>query len=247
MEYLLRQFKIFWIFFWAGILTLLLFLPVTVSGFLSSTGNLAFSLARLWAWIILKLTGIRLSITGKEHIDRDQSYVIIANHQSHFDAPAIILTLGIQFRWVAKKELLSIPMFGYALYASRNIFIDRSDKDKAVQSIQEGVKRLPPATSILFFAEGTRSPDGVIHKFKKGGFITAIDHAFPILPVTVNGSSNILPKKSLVFNSGPIEVVVGNPISTKGYTLDQLEELIQKTKNIIVANFHPNYPEKGDN
>ncbi len=247
MDYLFRQFKIFWIFFWAGLLTLLLFLPIVLSSLLSSTGNVAFSLTRLWAWIMLKLTGIRPTINGKEHIDRNQSYVIIANHQSHFDAPAIVLTLGIQLRWIAKKELLKIPLFGYALSAARNIFIDRSDKEKAIKSIQDGVKRLPPATSILFFAEGTRSPDGMIHKFKKGGFITAIDHAFPILPVTVNGSSNILPKKSLVFNSGPIEVVVGHPISTAGYTLDQLEELIQKTQDIIVSNFNPNYPEKGGN
>ena len=245
MDYIIRQLKIFWIFFWAGILTLWLFLPIIVSGILSSTGNVAFSLTKLWAWIMFHLTGVRPTIIGKEHIDKKQSYVIIANHQSHFDAPAIILTLGIQFRWIAKKELLRIPLFGYALYASRNIFIDRSDTNTAIKSIQDGVKRLPPATSILFFAEGTRSPNGMIHKFKKGGFITAIDHAFPILPVTVNGSSKLLPKKSLVYSSGPIEVVVGNPIPTKGYTRDQLEELIQKTIEIGVANLKPNYPDKG--
>ena len=247
MDYFVRGFKVFWIFFWAGILTLLLFLPIIVSGFLSSTGNLAFSLARLWAWIILKLTRVRPTIVGKKHIDRNRSYIVIANHQSHFDAPAIILTLGIQLRWIAKNELLKIPLFGHALYASRNIFIDRSDTDKAIKSIQDGVKRLPPGASILFFAEGTRSPDGMIQPFKKGGFITAIEHGFPILPITVNGSRSILPKESLVFNSGPIEVVVGNPISTHGYTLDQLEELIKKTKEIIASNFNPNFPKKGGN
>jgi 1-acyl-sn-glycerol-3-phosphate acyltransferase len=245
MDYFIRQFKIFWIFFWAGILTLWLFLPIIVSGLLSSTGNVPFSLTKLWAWIMFQLTGIRPTIIGKEHIDKKQSYVIIANHQSHFDAPAIILTLGIQFRWIAKKELLKIPLFGYALYASHNIFIDRSDRNKAIKNIQDGVKQLPPATSILFFAEGTRSPDGMIHKFKKGGFVTAIDHAFPILPVTVNGSSKLLPKKSLVYSSGPIEVVVGKPIPTQDYGLDQAEELIQKTKDIIVSNLNPYYPEKG--
>jgi 1-acyl-sn-glycerol-3-phosphate acyltransferase len=247
MEYLIRQFKILWIFFWAGMLTLFLFLPILVSAFLSSTGNLAFSLARIWAWGILKSTGVRPDVTGKEHIDKKQSYVIIANHQSHFDAPAIVLTLGIQIRWIAKVELLKIPLFGYALYASRHIFIDRSDRGKAIERIRDGVKRLPPGASILFFAEGTRSPNGAIHEFKKGGFITAIDNGLPILPVTINGSSNILPKKSLVYSSGSIGVVVGHPISTQDYTLDQLEELMQKTKDVIVSNFNPNYPEKGDN
>ena len=182
---------------------------------------------------------------GKENIVKNQSYVIIANHQSHFDAPSIILTLGIQFRTIAKKELLKIPLFGYALYTSRNIFIDRSDKEKAIKNIQDGIKRLPPGISLLFFAEGTRSPDGMIQAFKKGGFITAIEHGFPILPVTVNGSRRLLPKKSLVFQSGPIEIVVDRPIPTHNYTLDMLEELIQITKDIIVSNFNPNYPEKG--
>lgn len=244
MDYLIRRFKMFWVFFWAGILTFLLFIPIIVSAFLSATGNLAFSFTRIWAWAMLKLTRIRPKIIGKENIIKNQSYVIIANHQSHFDAPALILTLGIQFRWIAKKELLKIPLFGYALYTSRNIFIDRSDRNEAMKSIRDGIKRLPQGVSILFFAEGTRSPDGMIQEFKKGGFITAIDHGFPILPVTVNGSRKILPKKSLVFRSGQIEIVVDNPIPTKDYTLDKLEELIQKTKDIIVSNFNPHYPEK---
>ncbi|UCD31889.1 MAG: 1-acyl-sn-glycerol-3-phosphate acyltransferase [Desulfobacterales bacterium] len=89
-------------------MTSLVFLPIIVSAFLSSTGNLAFSLARSWTWVMLKLTGIRPNIRGKENIVKNQSYVIIANHQSHFDAPSIILTLGIQFRTIAKKELIQI-------------------------------------------------------------------------------------------------------------------------------------------
>lgn len=247
MDYLTRSFKVCWIIFLVGIDTLLFFLPITVSAFLSSTGNLAFSFARVWAWILLKLTGIRPKIRGKKHIIKNQSYVIVANHQSNFDAPAIILTLGIQFRWIAKKELLKIPLFGYALYTSRNIFIDRSNRDKAFKSIHDGVKRLPAGVSILFFAEGTRSPDGMIQEFKKGGFITAIEHGLPILPVTVNGSRRILPKGSLVFHSGPVEIVVGNPINTRNYTLDSLEALIQRTKDIVMSNFNPYYPAKGGN
>lgn len=96
----------------------------------------------------------------------------------------------------------------------------------------------------MFFVEGTRSPDGKIHEFKKGGFATAVEGGLPILPVTVNGSRKIPPKKALAFTPGVIEVVIGKPVVTENYTHDNLEEIMNKTRNIIVSNFNPDYPEK---
>jgi len=104
------------------------------------------------------------------------------------------------------------------------------------------MKRLPAGVSVMFFAEGTRSADGTIHKFKKGAFATAVETGLPILPVTINGSRRILPKKSLVFNPGIMEVVIGRPVVTENFTHDNLNDLIDKTRNIIVSNFNPNYP-----
>jgi len=97
--------------------------------------------------------------------------------------------------------------------------------------------------SVMFFAEGTRSPDGRIQEFKKGGFIMALEKGLPILPITVNGSRKVLPKKSLVFRPGPIEVVVADPIVTTSYTRDQLPELMDRTRQVIISNFKPDYPE----
>ena len=91
----------------------------------------------------------------------------------------------------------------------------------------------------MFFAEGTRSPDGAIHPFKKGGFVTALDTGFPILPVTVNGSRKVLPKKCSVFRPGPIEVVVGDPIDTGRYTFETIDELIKKTRTCIIGRSPP--------
>jgi len=243
MDIVLRIFKIFWASFWAGLAMLLVFIPIVVAASLSSTGNLAFTLSRAWAWVMLKVTGVRPEIRGREKIRPGQSYIIISNHQSHFDILALVIRLGIQFRWIIKKELRAIPLFGFALYKSKNIFIDRTDRDKAVQSIRDGIRRLPPGVSVLFFAEGTRSPDGAIQPFKKGGFTTAVESGLPILPVTVNGSRKILPKGDLAFKRGPIEVVVGDPVDTQGYAHDTLEELIDITRNTIIANFNPEYPE----
>jgi len=245
MAFLLRIFKVVWVGFWVCFATLSIFIPIVTASFLSHTGNLPFSMSKIWAWIMLKTTWVRLESRGNDNISKGQSYVIISNHQSHFDSLALVMKLGIQFRWIIKKELRTIPLFGFALYKSRNIFIDRSDRVKAVQSISEGMKRLPPGASVMFFAEGTRSSDGEIKTFKKGGFATAVESGLPILPVTVNGSRKVLPKGALAFKPGVIEVVIGNPVSTELYSHDNLEDLIEKTRNIIVANFNPCYPEKG--
>jgi 1-acyl-sn-glycerol-3-phosphate acyltransferase len=214
-----------------------------VTASLSPTGNLAFTISRAWAWVMLKVTGVRAEIRDRGKIRPGQSYVIISNHQSHFDILALVMRLGIQFRWIIKKELRAIPLFGFALYKSNNIFIDRTDRDKAMQSIRDGIRRLPPGVSVLFFAEGTRSPDGAIGPFKKGGFATAVESGLPILPVTVNGSRKVLPKGALAFNRGPLEVIVGDPIDTQGYTHDTIETLIAVTRGTIIANFNPDYPE----
>jgi len=243
MDILVRISKVIWVGFWAGLATLIIFLPMVVAASLSSTGNLAFTISRGWAWVMLQVTGVRLEIRGREHIQTGQSYIIISNHQSHFDILALVIRLGIQFRWIIKKELRAVPLFGFALYKSRNIFIDRSNRDKAVQSIHDGVKRLPAGVSVLFFAEGTRSPDGRIQPFKKGGFTTAVESGLPILPVTVNGSRTVLPKGTLAFMRSPIEVVVGEPIDTKRYRHDTLDTLITITRDTIISNFNPAYPE----
>lgn len=234
--------KVVWISLWAAIATLVLFLPVTLAALLSRTGNLAFTLSKIWAHIMLKVTWVRPVVRGREKIRPGQSYIIISNHQSEYDILAIVTTLGIQYRWIIKKELRKAPMFGYALYASRNIFIDRGDPEQAMQSIRNGLARLPEGVSVMFFAEGTRSADGSIAPFKKGGFLMAVEKGLPVLPVTVNGSRRVLPKKSLVFNPGTIEVVVGDPIETRGYTRENLQELVDRTRDVVVSNFNPDYP-----
>ena len=234
--------KIVWISLWAAIATGIVFLPVTIAALLSRTGNLAFTLSKVWAHIMLKATGVHPVIRGREKIRPGQAYIIISNHQSEYDILAIVTTLGIQYRWIIKKELRRAPMFGYALYASRNIFIDRGDPEQAMQSIRKGLDRLPDGVSVMFFAEGTRSADGSIAPFKKGGFLMAVEKGLPVLPVTVNGSRRVLPKKSLVFNPGTIEVVVADPIETSGYKRENLQGLVDRTRDVIISNFNPDYP-----
>jgi 1-acyl-sn-glycerol-3-phosphate acyltransferase len=240
---LVNTLKIIWLSFWAIIATILLFIPITAAAMMSKTGNLAFSLSKLWTYILLIVTNVHPVILGKEKIKKGQSYIIISNHQSEFDILALMTTLGIQFRWIIKKELKKVPLWGYALYASRNIFIDRSNTKDAIRTMNEGINRLPKGVCVMVFAEGTRSFDGSIQEFKKGGFITAIERGLPIIPVTVNGSRKVLPKKSLVFSPGPIEVVVGDPIETTGYSQENIIDLITKTRDVVISNYKINYPD----
>jgi 1-acyl-sn-glycerol-3-phosphate acyltransferase len=235
--------KIVWISFWAALATLIVFFPVTISSMLSRTGNLAFTISKVWALIMLKATYVHPIIRGREKIIKGKSYIIISNHQSEYDILAIVTTLGIQFRWIIKKELLKVPLFGYALYKSRNIFIDRGQGEAAMKSIRESMEHLPEGVSLMFFAEGTRSDDGTIQPFKKGGFIMAMEKGIPILPVTVNGSRKVLPKKSLVFHPGPIEVVISDPIETTGYSNENIQDLVDKTRETIISQFNPNFPD----
>ena len=233
---LLRPLKFLWLASWLALNTVLVTLPIMLAASFGSSGNFAFILARVWAWALLKVTGVRLSVTGKEKINRNRTYIIVSNHQSHFDGPAIAVGLGLQLRWIAKRELLKIPVMGYALNAMNNIFVDRTNKEKSIQSIREGLDRLPAGVSIMVFAEGTRSTNGRIGKFKKGGFMVALSEKLPILPVTINGSQKVLPKNSLLFQSHPIELVIGDPINTADYSEDTIDELMDRTRQAVIDN-----------
>ena len=241
MKSLYKAICIAWLGLWVTIVTITMGIPVMVAGMLSRTGNLAFSISKLWAYTMLAVSFVRTEIKNKDKILKGTSYIIISNHQSHYDIITLVTTLGIQFRWIIKKEILKLPIFGYALHASRNIFIDRFNTTSAIESINKGFDRLPKGVSVMVFAEGTRSPDGQIHEFKKGGFITAVARKLPILPVTVNGSRRVMRKGSFTLKPGKIQVVIGDPIDTSGYTNDTVQELIDKTRQVVIANFDPGY------
>jgi 1-acyl-sn-glycerol-3-phosphate acyltransferase len=235
--FLVRWIKIAWLFSWLVIATVMVFPPITLVSLFSKTGNGMFHLARLWAWLILKITAVHVVVRGADKIDRTRSYMIIANHQSHFDGPALAWGLGgLQFRWIAKKELLDIPLFGHCLNSSRNIFIDRTNRESAHASIQEGMAMLPAGAGVMCFAEGTRSNTGRVGPFKKGGFAAALQRGVPLLPITINGSRHVLPKGGLVFRRGIIELVIADPIKTAGKSSDDLDELIKVTRRVILSN-----------
>ena len=175
--------------------------------------------ARKWSRAVLKLAGVSVRVEGVENLALDRAFIIVANHESWFDVWALAGCVPIDARFVAKKELERVPVFGHAWKACGHISIDRGDRATAIESlIQAGLQIKEEGLQMVLFAEGTRCPDGVLHPFKKGPFVMAIEGGVPIVPVALVGSRPIMPKGSFRIRPGAMTVRVGELISVEGMT-----------------------------
>lgn len=192
------------------------------------SGDAVVALARFWSRLILALCRVRLEIRGREKICPPGPYLFFSNHQSQFDILAAVQTIPIPFRILAKRELFYIPIFGWVLKLAGFIGIDRSDREKAIRSLEDAARRIRSGTSLLIYAEGTRSQDGRLLPFKKGGFVLALQAGVPVIPITIRGSREVLPKGSLRIRPGTIRVAVGDPIDPREYDLESKEALMER-------------------
>ncbi|MBN1533584.1 MAG: 1-acyl-sn-glycerol-3-phosphate acyltransferase [Spirochaetes bacterium] len=182
----------------------------------------------IWSRFNSLITPMFVKVTGKEHVDRKQSYVIVANHQSQYDIFVIYGWLPVDFRWVMKIQLRQIPFLGYACHKLGHVYIDRSNPQAAKDSINAAKERIRDGTSILFFPEGTRSSDGLLHDFKKGAFVMALDMGLPLLPLTIIGTRNVLPNNTADLFPGRVKLIIHPPIPTEGYDHDSMPELMER-------------------
>ena len=186
---------------------------------------LARSLPVLWARINALASLSRVRVHGREHVDPTQSYVIVANHRSHFDILAVYGWLGIDFRWVMKHELRKVPALGIACEKLGHVFVNRSNPEKARASIEAAKSEIRDGTSIFFFPEGTRSDRRQMLPFKRGAFKLAKELDLPILPVTINGSGKILPTKTLNLMPGMVDIIIHAPIDCGSLDEQELAQL----------------------
>ena len=189
--------------------------------------------AIIWARGCLLLSGIQVKINGSHNLPDSRSAVYIANHQSHFDILAMYACLPIQFRWMAKKELFSIPLFGLAMRRCGYISIDRSNRRNAMQSMIAAAQRIKDGTSVIVFPEGTRTTDGKLLPFKKGGFLIALKAQAPLVPVAIIGGFSLLPRGSLLVRPGQIEMTVLPPVETANLSNKELDTLMGKIRGSI--------------
>jgi 1-acyl-sn-glycerol-3-phosphate acyltransferase len=212
-------------------------LAIIVS-FFTRTGNPVHIVARIWGQSILLISRVPVRVIGLSNIQPDKPYIYMANHQSNFDIPVLLGYLPVQFRWLAKAELFRIPVFGRAMLGAGYVKIDRFNQKSAFESISTAARRLRDGASVMIFPEGTRSRDGSIQKFKKGGFVMAIQSGVPIIPVILRGTWPIMAKSSLRINRGDVEMEIAEPIDTTGYSMETKEELMDRIREVICRKFN---------
>ena len=194
-----------------------------------------FHIGTLWAWVMCRVALTPVSIVGQDNADPDASYVLMSNHQSHFDVLAFYGHYGRQFRWVLKEELRNVPGLGWFCAAGGHLFIDRSSREKAIASLKRAAPLLKGGISVMIFPEGTRSTSGRMLPFKKGGFMMALDLGLPILPVSISGSRHVLPNKTLWVLPSKIEITIHEPVQTAEYGLERRDELMAEVRRRIAS------------
>ena len=228
------------IILWIIILTFLLSLAVICISFFSQTGNIPHLIGRWWGKSILRVSGIKVKTRGLENLAPDKPFVFMCNHQSNFDILVLFSALPAQFRWIAKAELFKIPFFGQAMRGAGYISIERKNRKKAIQSLKQAAERIRSGVSVMIFPEGTRSLDGNIGEFKKGGFILAYDAGVPIVPIVLNGTWSIMSKDSLRIKSGNVTFSVLPAVNVVDYSKSDKMKLIEDVREKIVKEFEAN-------
>ena len=188
-----------------------------------------------WARILASAAPMRVRVEGRENIDPQQSYVLVSNHQSQFDIFLLYGWLGVDFKWVMKQELRTVPGIGVACDRLGHIFIDRSNHTAAMASLEEAKKKIVNGTSVMFFPEGTRSRDGKLMQFKKGAFRMAVDLGLPILPLIVTGTRNVLPAGTSDLMPGSARLIIHPPIPVEGLTPADCSHLSSQVREVIAS------------
>ncbi|MFQ5683115.1 MAG: lysophospholipid acyltransferase family protein [Candidatus Binatia bacterium] len=231
----------------AVFITIMTSLVIFPLGLFDRRGKVAYEISRCWAWGILKISGIRLNVQGVERLDSSRQYIFMANHQSLLDIPILVQSLlEFQLRWIAKKELFYIPVFGWALWSSRHITVDRSSRTKASASFKKALERIKGGSSVVLFPEGTRGLGGGIMPFKRGGFVLAARTKTPIVPVTINGSGAILSKGNWRIRGGNVEVIVNDPIPLEQQRPGNLRSLSTYVQGVMESRFRKQVGPFGD-
>jgi 1-acyl-sn-glycerol-3-phosphate acyltransferase len=174
-------------------------------------------------------------VRGMDRFDPDRNYVMVSNHASYLDPAAIVSVLPQKIRFLAKRELLWVPVFGVAAWATGNVFVKREKKGSARRTLQEAAAQVGPAISVLFFAEGTRTLDGSLGAFKPGAAQMALSTQVPVLPMALAGTAAIFPRGGAPIRAGTVGLAVGKPIPVAGRTTREREAFTAEVRAAVEA------------
>jgi 1-acyl-sn-glycerol-3-phosphate acyltransferase len=193
-------------------------------------GEIVFHVARIWARILMAGPGVKLRVAMRGKLDPTRPYVFMANHASMVDIWAMFVLLPTSFRFIAKRSLGNIPLFGWAMRAGKFIFIDRKNAVSARRTINLAVERIRSGQSVVIYPEGTRTRDGSLGAFKKGGFHLAMDAGVDIVPVAIQGSRDVMPPGAMLIRGGEVTLTIGEPIPTAGLTSADRPRLVEEVR-----------------
>ena len=230
---------------WVLLATIVLGCTIIVMAFLIQKPNWFHQIARLWAKSILWVSWVKVEVQGLENLPKDGPCILMPIHQSNFDIPVLLGRLPVQFRWLAKAELFKIPIFGRGMRGCGYISIDRSNRKSAFRSLADAAQKIRNGTSVLIFPEGTRSRDGEIGAFKKGGFVLTVDAGVPVVPIIIYGTRAIMPKGSPILNPGSAYMEILPPVASSVYTRKTKDLLMEEVRGILLAAFDRVREEQG--
>jgi len=208
-----------------------------VSSLFGRSGYFAHTCARAWSLLILKTTGVRVTVEGLEKLEPGRTYIFVSNHQSIYDTPVVFNSLPYQLRIIAKESLARFPVLGWHLKRGGHLFVDRQRPDRA-GILARWRALVSEGLSLIIYAEGTRSADGHVMKFKAGSFLLAIQAALPIVPVSIVGTRAIMPKGRLRTEPAEVTLVVHDPIqppSIDAPTIQDAKELAARVRGVVAA------------
>jgi len=217
-------------------LTALFAVSASIFTLFDSSGRSYAFHARLWARFGLALNSTQVELRGAEHLP-EGSFILMSNHQSNFDILSLISIIPRRIYWIAKKELFDIPIFGSSMRRGGYIPLDRSDGRKALKSMENAAGIIRQGSSVVMFPEGTRSPDGRLLPFKRGGFMLAVRAGVPVIPATINGSGKVNPGGQIRLYDGKISITLHSPITLPtGMKKSEAEEwLMERVQGAIAS------------
>jgi 1-acyl-sn-glycerol-3-phosphate acyltransferase len=213
--------------------TLVLGILALPGGLFDRSGRRLHWFSRAWSWLILKTIFSPVKVTGLDEIDTSKPHVYAVNHASALDIPVLYVHLPFQFRIVFKKELLSYPVVGWQLKRSGQVCIDQQKPTNSIAAIRSAVKSLKAGMPLVIYPEGGRTPDGEIKPFLPGAFFLALKAQVDIVPVALVGTYELLPMNTFHIKCRPLEMRVGEPISTDGLKMKDLEMVSAKVRKAM--------------
>jgi len=224
---------------WTAVVVVAVTIPLATATMLvaliRSNARLIDAIVRLWARAIVHAAGIELRTENTERIDRQQRYIIVANHYSYFDIPCIFAAIPQPIRFMAKVSLFKIPIFGWAIGRAGFIPIDRKNRRTAVKSFELAVERIRKGNTVVVFPEEGRSRERAMREFQRGGFLLALRSQLPILPVAIDGTYDVFSAHAKKVTPGPVTIRVGTPIPTEGLTVREKDRLLRESRAQILS------------